>query len=164
MPVRGPQGAKDDMTDPMINRLIEWGQTRPDVRAVILTSTRAAPAANVDAFSDYDVILAVTDVMPLFGDKSWLSDFGPVLIVYHDPLRTYYGGECLREITQYETGLKIDFNLWPADVLSRVAASPELPDELDVGYTVLLDKDQLTARLKAPSYQAFIPKPPTNAE
>ena len=50
--------------------------------------------------------------------------------------------------------LKIDFNLWPVEALLRVADEPELPDELDVGYIVLLDKDRVTARLNQPTYQA----------
>jgi hypothetical protein len=75
--------------------------------------------------------------MPFFNDKSWLSDFGPLLVVYHDPLRMYQGSGCFREITQYENGLEIDFNLWPAEVLPRVVAEPELPEELDGGYSIL---------------------------
>jgi aminoglycoside 6-adenylyltransferase len=45
--------------------------------------------------------------------------------------------------------------------LSHAAKLQTLPDELDVGYLVLLDKDALTDNLKAPSYQAYIPAPPT---
>lgn len=134
---------------------------RPDVRAIILTSSRASPKGKVDAFSDYDVIVSVTNSPRYFADKSWLADFGPVLVVYHDPVRKYFGGECFREITQYETGLKIDFNVWPTEVLARVAAEPALPDELDIGYKVLLDKDGAAASLKPPTYKAHIPKPPT---
>jgi aminoglycoside 6-adenylyltransferase len=144
----------------VIQQLIEWAKEQRSVRAVILTSSRCAPEAKVDAFSDYDVILAVTDVVPFFSDRSWLSDFGPVLVLYRDPLKPVYGLEQFASITQYENGLKIDFNVWPTDLLRRVADAPELPDELDVGYTVLLDKDGLTAGLKPPTYRAYIPKVP----
>src|SRR5690606_33366659 len=41
---------------------------------------------------------------------------------------------------------------------------PQLPDEFDAGYLVLLDKDGLTAGLQAPTYKAFIPMPPTEAD
>ena len=151
------------MTDPVTSRLIEWGKARADIRAMILTSSRASPRAKIDLFSDYDVIIAVLDVDRYLEDKSWLSEFGPVLVVYHDPPREHFGGPCFREIVQYETGLKIDFNMWPADVLARVATETALPDELDVGYIVLLDKDDLTSRLKPPSYQAYVPSPPSEA-
>ena len=147
--------------DRVIEHFIQWAEGQPDVRAVILTSSRAVPGGKVDALSDYDVILAVADVTPFLNDKSWLSDFGPILVVYHDPVRTYHGRACFREITQYEDGLKIDFDLWPVEVLASVAADAELPDELDVGYKVLLDEAGLTAGLKPPTYRAHIPKPPS---
>jgi aminoglycoside 6-adenylyltransferase len=50
------------------------------------------------------------------------------------------------------------------ETLRRVAAGPRLPDEFDAGYLVLLDKDRLTEALKPPTYTAYIPKPPTEAE
>jgi hypothetical protein len=43
------------------------------------------------------------------------------------------------------------------ELLEHIEASTLLPDQLDVGYRVLLDKDQRTARWKQPSYQAHIP-------
>lgn len=134
------------------------------MRALILTSSRAIPGAPVDAFSDYDVILVVTEIRPFLEDKSWLGDFGAVLVVYHDPPRIFYRRECFREIAQYENGLKIDFSVMPPEVLSSVAVAPQLPEELYVGYRVLLDKDGIGQGLKPPTYRAHIPKRPTQAE
>jgi aminoglycoside 6-adenylyltransferase len=148
----------------VIQQLIAWAEGNRSVRAVILTSSRAAPHAEVDIFSDYDVILVVEDIMPFFNDRTWLSEFGPVLVLYRDPLKPVHGLEKFAYITQYENGLKIDFNIWPAALLRRVADAPQLPDELDVSYNVLLDKDGLTAGLKPPTYQAHIPKPPSEMQ
>ena len=131
------------------------------VRAMLLTSSRADPKAHLDLFSDYDVILVVTDIHPFFEDRTWLQDFGQVLVVYRDPIRLDYGLEAFAYITQYEDGTKIDFTLWPVETLSRVKAGSELPHCLDVGYAVLLDKDRLTDGLRPPTYRAFIPDPPT---
>lgn len=156
--------------DPVIQRLIRWGTGKPAVRAMILTSSLTSPTAPVDLLSDYDVILAVDDVRPFYESRAWLSDFGPLLVLYRDPLQLFHGLErCALErfalerfayITQYEDGLKIDFTLWAAGILPRIAAEPTLPDELDVGYVLLLDKDNLAEGLKPPSYQAHIPEPP----
>ena len=154
---------QDTEMDQVIDRLKKWGACREDVRAILLTSSRASPNAKVDAFSDYDVILVVTNISDYYEDKTWLSDFGPTLVVYHDPLRKKYGSDCFSEITQYATGLKIDFNVYPKEVLTRIAAAPALPDELDVGYAVLLDKDGLTAGLRPATYRAHIPQPPTQS-
>jgi aminoglycoside 6-adenylyltransferase len=45
--------------------------------------------------------------------------------------------------------------------LQRIIESKTLPADLDVGYLVLLDKDNLTAGMQPPTYTAYIPKPPT---
>ena len=103
----------------MLERLVRWASERDPVRAMLLTSTRSNPDAPTDLFSDYDVILAVTDVRPFFEDRSWLGDFGPVLVVYRDPIRQREGGESFAYITQYENGLKIDFTVSSVGVLKR---------------------------------------------
>jgi aminoglycoside 6-adenylyltransferase len=148
--------------DDIIACLIHWGETQPLVRAMLLTSSRAIPNAPVDIFSDYDVILALRDIMPFHTDRTWLEAFGPVLALYHDPLQPYEGKGILTSayVTQYEDGLKIDFTLWPVELLQQVAAAPQLPPEFDAGYRVLLDKDHLTDGLKPPTYRAYIPTPP----
>jgi len=150
--------------DPVIRRLIRWAGDRPAVRAVLLTSSLVSPDAPVDLLSDYDVILAVDDVRPFYDSRAWLSDFGPLLVLYRDPLSLFHGLERFAYITQYEDGLKIDFTLWTAGILPRVAAQPALPDVLDVGYELLLDKDNLAAGLKPPTYQAHIPRPPDESQ
>ena len=65
---------------------VGWAAERPDVRAVLITSTRAVAGANVDAYSDFDVILVVSDVESLVANTRWLGDFGPVRVAYWDPV------------------------------------------------------------------------------
>jgi len=148
----------------IIERLTRWAEDQPLVRAMLLTSSRAIPNAPGDVFSDYDVILAMLDVHPFYEDRTWLEDFGSVLVLYRDPLEPYYGCPKSGYVTQYENGLKIDFTLWPVEILQRVAADPHLPPEFDAGYLVLLDKDHLTNGLKPATYTAYIPTPPTETE
>ena len=147
----------------VIAGLVQWGEERESVRAILLTSTRARPGVPVDLFSDYDVILAVTDIRPFYEDRTWLWDFGQVLVVYRDPVRIDHGLERFAYITQYADSTKIDFSIFSSEILREVAQDSELSDELDVGYKVLLDKDRLTDGLKPPSYKAYVPKPPTEA-
>jgi aminoglycoside 6-adenylyltransferase len=150
--------------DRIIWQLLDWARRQEAVRVMLLTSTRTSPNACVDLFSDYDVILAVTDIHPLFADRAWLEDFGRVLVVYRDPIRLMHGVEKFAYITQYEDGLKIDFTLWPVEMVPQVVAAPQLSDDLDVGYNILMDKDDLTAGLQAPTYRAHIPSPPSQEE
>jgi aminoglycoside 6-adenylyltransferase len=165
-----PQGADmaSDMhridpppADVVLDHLVRWASDRASVRAVLLTSTRARPDATTDLFSDFDVILAVTDPEPYFADRTWLSDFGDVLVLYRDPMRVQKDGKSFAYITQYEDGLKIDFTVQSTGILARVAAGGVLPADLDVGYRVLLDKDGLTEGLPTPTFRAYVPEPPT---
>jgi len=129
---------------------------------MLLTSTRANPSAPVDALSDYDVVLVVEDIHPLFTDRSWLEDFGEVLVAYWDPVYPEHdhGIEQTGNVTQYADGLKIDFRLWPIVLARRIAQSPVLLADLDVGYAVLLDKDGLFDEMRPPRYGAYVPARP----
>jgi aminoglycoside 6-adenylyltransferase len=150
----------------MFQKFVDWAQARPDVRAVLLTSSLTNPSAPVDAFSDYDVIFVVQELLPYWSDRDWLEDFGRVLVLYRDPIQPEpdYHAERAVLVVQYEDGLKIDFSLWPVELMRQVAGAAKLPDNLDVGYRVLLDKDGLTAGLKPPTYRAHIPAPPSEAD
>lgn len=152
------QPARDPLTT-----ITKWAEKKADIRAVLLTSTRAVPNAHVDVLSDYDVILIVQDIQPYLSDKTWLNDFGEVLVAYWDPVYPdpIHGIDSFGNVTQYLGGLKIDFTLWPVELFQKVVAAPVLLDELDAGYQVLLDKDGLTANLQLPTFKAYVPKPPT---
>lgn len=147
----------------MIEQLISWANSQELIRAVILTSSRAIPHAPLDLFSDYDVILVSRSIEPYYVDRSWLGVFGPVLAVYRDPLIDEDGFTRSAYVVQYENSLKIDFNLWPVELLKHVAGSDQLTAEFDAGYRVLVDKDSLTTGLKPPTYSGYIPAPPTEA-
>ncbi len=116
----------------------------------------------MDALSDYDVVLVVEDIRPFFEDRSWLADFGEVLVAYWDPIypEPDHGIEQTGNVVQYADGLRIDFRLWPIALARRVAETPELPAELDDGYTVLLDKDSLFDGMSPPTYAAYVPDRP----
>ncbi len=146
----------------VIRRLVRWADLKDSVRAVLLTSSRARPGAPVDALSDYDAVLVVEDVRPFFEDRSWLNDFGEVLVAYWDGIEPDpdHGVGQTGNVVQYADGLKIDFRLWPVALLRRIAEAPTLTDELDAGYAVLLDKDGLTAWMRPPTYKAYVPDRP----
>jgi aminoglycoside 6-adenylyltransferase len=157
----GDKRLRDDVEE----RLARWGDRQEDVRAILLTSTRAVPGADVDAFSDYDAVLVVRDVRSFVADRGWIGDFGDVLVAYWDPIRPDpdYGLDALGNVTWYADHPRIDFTVWPVALLERVAAAPALPAELDAGYRVLLDKDGSAARLAPPTHSAYVPAPPDAA-
>jgi aminoglycoside 6-adenylyltransferase len=61
----------------------------------------------------------------------------------------------------YRDGAKIDYTVWPEALLERVSKRATLPDILDVGYRILLDKDARTSDWRPPTYRAHIPAKPT---
>jgi aminoglycoside 6-adenylyltransferase len=147
----------------VIERLVAWGGELPTVRAMILTSSRARPGELVDSLSDYDVILAVTDADGFAREDAWQYEFGQPMVRWGDQdelygLATYFRG------VVYENGVKIDYTVWPHELLDQVGDHEALPDCLDVGYRVVLDKDVRTDRWNVPSFKAHIPAKPTEAE
>lgn len=147
----------------VLGRLVTWGEACPPIRALILTSSRARADDTVDVLSDYDVIVAVRDAAAFAADGDWASAYGRPSARWGDQselcgLTTYFRG------VVYEDGVKIDYTLWPDALLDRVSGGAALPERLDVGYRVLLDKDGRTSGWPPPAYRAHIPTRPTQAE
>ncbi len=145
------------------HRLVQWADSQLLVRAMVLTSSRANDRAPVDLLSDYDVILAVSEMRPFAHDERWLHDFGTVLVLFRDQGQVY-GLRTLARLVLYEEGTRIDYSVWPVALLHRMREKPRLVGQLDVGYLVLVDKDHLTQGLQPPTYTAHIPARPTKKE
>ncbi|HEU4456329.1 MAG TPA: aminoglycoside 6-adenylyltransferase [Longimicrobium sp.] len=147
----------------VLGRIVRWAETEELVRAVVLTSTRAAPDARTDPFSDYDVVLYVADLAPFAGGTEWLGCVGPVLVSWPD--EGVAGGLPFHmRLVIYEDETKVDFTIAPVERLRDIARSGVLPDALDVGYRVLLDRDGANAALPAPTFTAHIPPRPTQED
>ena len=147
----------------VIGQLVAWVEKNDAVRALILTSSRARDDETVDVLSDYDIVLAIRGHDAFARDRKWTEAYGRALVHWGDEhvlegATTYFRG------VVYEDGTKIDYTLWPEHLLDKIAASSVLPDDLDVGYRVLVDKDGQTASWQAPTYRAHIPSKPTESE
>jgi len=151
----------DDGHD-LTRRIIQWARMNDAVRAVLLTSSRTNSNAPLDALSDHDVILYVTDADHFDAQDRWLTEFGDVLVQFREP-RTHDGMPEYSRLVLYTDGTKIDFTIISVEHLRLVTTTTTLPDYLDVGYSVLVDKVGLTDKLAAPSYRAHIPAKPTEA-
>lgn len=147
----------------VVGRLIRWAREQPLMRALLLTSSRANPSAPVDRLSDYDVIVVVSDSQPFTSDEGWVRAYGTPLVRL-PASDAHAGRESLHRLVLYEDGTKIDYTVWPVALMERMRDAPRLPDVLDVGYRVLVDKDDLTAGLKPPTYTAHIPRKPSEGE
>ncbi len=147
----------------VLARLVAWGEDHSAILALILTSSRARADDTVDLLSDYDVIVAVTDAAAFTASSGWVSAYGEPLARWGD-LSELYGSTTYFLGVVYADGVKVDYTVWPDTLLDRVGEAQDLPEDLDVGYRVLLDKDRRTSGWAAPTYRAHIPVPPTEAE
>ena len=152
------------MSDSVLDTLVAWGERTHGIRAMILTSTRARADAPVDEFSDYDLILAVTDPAGFaHGDLGWQAAYATSLVRWGDEDELYGWTTYFRGVI-YEDQVKVDYSIWPDALLEALAERETLLPGLDHGYRVLLDKDGRTRQWPQPTYTAYLLARPTEAE
>ena len=147
----------------VLAKLTAWAEREDDVRALVLTSSRARADSTVDALSDYDVVAAVPDVAAFLERDEWVRGYGEPLARWGDR-REVLGLETAFCGVVYADRVKVDYSLWPKALLERVAEAASLPDDLDVGYHVLVDKDGATADWELPTQRAHVPPQPSRRE
>jgi aminoglycoside 6-adenylyltransferase len=70
------------------------------------------------------------------------------------------GAEIPTRLVLFNDELKIDFSFHLVDILNKIISTQELPDGFNIGYTILIDKDNLLSQLPAPAYKGFGVKRP----
>ncbi len=156
-----------EQNNPQIARLIEWGKRRDDIRAIVLSSSRTNPTVQdlVDPLSDYDLdIIIDASARSWYEDRSWIEDWGEILVGFVEPPALEYGIEDFGCVIIYADGTKIDYTIMPVEIFRQVVAEPNLRGGWDDGHVVLLDKDGMAAGMKSPTHTEFIPRPPSAAE
>ncbi len=141
-------------------KILHWARSNEAIRAVLLTSSLANPAAPADRLSDLDIELVVQDLPAFLQDDSWLSYFGEVIAVIVENEDAFDGIHAMRMVF-YADHTKIDFKLYAIPNFLEEAGKPGLPEDWDVGYKVLLDKDGLTSHMLPPSYEVSLIKKPS---
>ncbi|ADB51789.1 aminoglycoside 6-adenylyltransferase [Conexibacter woesei] len=131
-------------TDPLLAAVLAWARRQATVRVVLLTGSRAQPAATPDALSDFDVELYVDGDPAIYADDGWLPEIAPVLVSVGDA----WEGDPTR-LVFFEGGRKADFLIRRLDALD--ALTEQLDELHERGFVVLLDRDGRAAGLPAPS-------------
>lgn len=145
----------------LLTAIINWAQSNDDIRAMLLTSSLVNPVAPVDELSDLDVEFVVKDLPAFLKDDSWLANFGDVIAVIVENEDAFDGIHAMRMVF-YEDYSKVDFKLFSIPNFLEETAKPELSEDWDVGYKVLIDKDGLTNNMLPPTYEATLIKRPSN--
>lgn len=148
------------MSAPLLDKVVAWASAQDAIRVIILEGSRARRDHTVDRFSDYDLNLYVTDVAQFTGDDAWFAQLAPIWAMEKE---VDEAGDPTR-LVLFAGGHDIDFKLLPVARLHDFIRQRALPDGYQRGYTVILDKDGLTAQLPPPTYQAAPQKKPGEEE
>lgn len=149
--------------DEKLENIIAWAKNNADVRATLLTSSLVNPLAPVDDLSDLDIEFVFENNEKYVENKSWLNDFGnPIAMIEED--ETCFDGKHAMKMVLYEDGVKVDFKLFSKTKFCEEVNQQDLPEDWDIGYEILIDKDELTKDMKKPSYEVSIIKKPTETQ
>lgn len=152
--------------DSITKKLIDFSQANDPIRALVLTSSLCNPNAPADILSDFDIEFFFEDPASFAEHDSWIEtiDMGPIMAIWHWPNEWDFekgDGRRFMRMVYFLDGTKMDISLRYLADLRKISSADSLPDGYDIGYKVLLDKDNATAGIKPPTYQAFILKPPS---
>ncbi|MEW6229480.1 MAG: aminoglycoside 6-adenylyltransferase [Bacillota bacterium] len=148
----------------LMERIVAWAQTRPDIRAVIVLGSRARVDRPADEWSDLDIVLIVTDSKAYLTSVDWLRNISDFWITFLEPTAT--GGEMERRVL-FDDGLDVDFAIIPYAKVEQMVQHgfpPEVAEVFHRGMRVLLDRDGLATRLNLPHAKPISPRPPTQSE
>lgn len=140
-----------------------WIRNNEDIRAALLTSSLVNPLAPVDDFSDLDIELVFLDPADYLESKDWINLFGDPLNIYEEGIEALDGKHAMKMV-QYWDGVKVDFKIYSVEQFKAEVLADELPEDWDIGYEILIDKEGLCIGLQYPTYKVSIIKEPTEEE
>lgn len=143
-----------------LEQIKQWIADNNDIRAALITSSLVNPLAPVDDFSDLDIELVLEPLAPYVADATWINLFGEPMIYYEEGPESFEGKHSMIMV-QYMDSVKVDFKLYSVAQFQQELAQLTLPEDWDIGYEVLADKDGLTRDLAPPSHQVSIIKKPS---
>ncbi|WP_333863196.1 AadS family aminoglycoside 6-adenylyltransferase [Sphingobacterium sp.] len=146
--------------DEKLKMISEWAQDNEDIRAALLTSSLVNPLAPVDDLSDLDIELVFNDNAGYITDNSWIRHFGHAISMIEEDESCFEGRHGMKMVL-YDDYVKVDFKLYSKVKFLVDIEKAELPEDWDIGYKVLVDKDGITSKMQKPSYQISIIKKPT---
>jgi len=143
-----------------LKAIIDWSENNKDIRAVLLTSSLVNPLAPVDEFSDLDIELIFENNANYISDSNWTHYFGnPIAMLEED--EDCFDNKHAMKMVLYDDSVKVDFKLFTKDKFLEQVNLKELPEDWDIGYKVIIDKDGITQSMQKPTYQISIIKKPS---
>jgi aminoglycoside 6-adenylyltransferase len=124
-----------------------------NIRAALLTSSRANKNAKTDFLSDYDIELYVDDIEIVKRSDEWAGFLGPIMTCWPRYPRTTFDSNWITRLLLFEDETRIDFQI----TSDRDARLPNI----DYGHEILFDKDNILSDLAEPTHSRFNIEKPT---
>ena len=141
------------MQHDILDKIIKWAETEPEIRAVILEGSMAS-GSRTDELSDYDLNLFTGDYGKYSSGDGWIKKFDDIL-VYQKEKFFYKNIEIPTRLVIYQNSPRVDFSFWPVNILHDMADNKVLPEAYKNGYSVLLDKDNIAGKIIRPCRDGF---------
>jgi aminoglycoside 6-adenylyltransferase len=123
--------------------ILTWAEADENIRAVIVNGSSTRPPGSSDRFSDRDVQIIAADRAPLVADDAWIRSIAPIwAFEYLDNDDDFDS-----RLVFFEGARKVDFTIADRSQIDEMSESGVLDSLYAKGYTVLLDKDGITANL-----------------
>jgi len=145
-----------------IDKIISWAKKEEQIKVLMLTGSLVGNGSR-DELSDYDVAVFTTDVKKYANDDSWIHSIEKVW-VYEPHFLQKNNKKYPTRLVIYKDGLQVDFAIFDLEHLKNLKKEKTLPVEYNLGYKILLDKENLTKDLQQPDYKYPFAKKPTQEE
>lgn len=146
--------------DDITQRLVQWGEMQPDLRAVIVIGSRARTHVPADRWSDLDLLLVTNATQRYLDASDWLDELGPYWLTFLESTPT--GGLKERRVL-FEGALDVDLIPVPVERFRQMLQEgfpPEVAGPLALGARFVLDKDGLATQLRTPDAPPATEFPP----
>lgn len=146
----------------IIEKAKKWGSESDDIRALLLIGSLAGQNKS-DDLSDYDISVFCTSSQKFLEDDQWLANFGEVAINEPDQF-TFNGNTRHTRLVIFKDGTKVDFAFYSTSDLEHILSLKRLPLDYNLGYKILLDKDNIASLLPKPTYEKYSSEKPTQQD
>jgi aminoglycoside 6-adenylyltransferase len=175
--------SEPERSELILSKLVAWGASRDDLRAIAVVGSRARSDHPADRWSDLDVIVMVRRPKRYLDGSRWFAEIETPWLAVRQP--TVVGGQQIFHIT-FEGGTKVDLVLVSSIAFSMAARAMEtlrrhpsllallakiarerlatLSDLLNRGFRFALDKDRIGDRLESGGLAVPPRRPPSQEE
>lgn len=144
----------------VLERILDWAENNENVRMIIQTGSHIRNDHTSDELSDYDIELFVDNIDDFSKSDSWINEIKEAWIIL--PLVNNVGDPT--RLVIYEGGEKVDFTLNKIQDFDKLIVDQGNSDLFNRGYKVLLDKNNLSSKLKDAPFKNLASNKPTQIE